>query len=126
MYLIMLCLFWSMLLFDADELIGLSLFIVPLVCAVFLVLLSAAPHTPHDRIEFIKPAGQAPLPTTVGGENNDPPPETESTGETLQNNDDPRDAHPDSGGGIRPDGWEEEPRRLGYDEKCIRQSRGFF
>ena len=116
MYLIMLCLFWSLLLFDADELIGLSRFIVPLVCAVFLVLLSAAPHTPHDRIEFIKPAGQAPLPTTVGGENNDPPPETESTGETLQNNDDPRDAHPDSDGGIRPDGWEEDgfevPRQI--------------
>ena len=116
MYLIMLCLFWSMLLFDADELIGPSLFIVPLICCIFLSLLAAIPHTAHARIEFARPAGQAAAPTTVGGENNDPPPETESTGETFLNNDDPEDAHPDAEGEMRPDGWDENgleiPRRI--------------
>lgn len=116
MYLVMLCLFWSMLLFDADELIGPSLFIVPLICCIFLSLLAAIPHTAHARIEFARPAGQAAAPTTVGGENSDPPPETESTGETLLNNDDPEDAHPDAEGEMRPDGWDENgleiPRRI--------------
>ena len=104
MYLIMLCLLWSMLLFDADELNGPSLFAVPLVCAVFLIILAAVPHNSHERIELARPAGQAAAPTTVGGENHDPAARTESTGETLPNNDDPRDAHPDADGGIRPDG----------------------
>ena len=107
MYLIMLCLFWSMLLFDADELIGPSVIIVPLFCAVFLVILAAVPHSPHKRIEWARPASQTAAPTTVGGENHDPPAETESTGETLQNNDDPRDAHPDADGETKPDRWEE-------------------
>ena len=107
MYLIMLCLFWSMLMFDADELIGPSLFIVPLFCFLFLVLLAAVPHRSHDRFEFVKPAGQSAAPTTVGGENHDPPAETESTGETEPNNDDPRDAHPDAEGEMRPDGRDE-------------------
>lgn len=66
MYLIMLCLFWSMLLFDADELIGPSVIIVPLFCAVFLVILAAVPHSPHKRIEWARPAGQTAAPTTVG------------------------------------------------------------
>ena len=104
MYLIMLCLFWSMLMFDADELIGPSLFIVPLFCCLFLILLAAVPHRAHDRIELVKPAGQTAAPTTVGGENHDPPAETESTGETVPNNDDPRDAHPDAEGEMRPGG----------------------
>ena len=73
MYLIMLCLFWSMLLFDADELIGPSVIIVPLFCAVFLVILAAVPHSLHKRIEWARPAGQTAAPTTVGGENHDPP-----------------------------------------------------
>jgi hypothetical protein len=107
MYLIMLCLFWSMLLFDADELIGPSVIIVPLFCAVFLVILAAVPHSPHKRIEWARPAGQTAAPTTVGGENHDPPAETESTGETLQNDDDPRDAHPDADGETKLDRWEE-------------------
>ena len=107
MYLIMLCLFWSMLMFDADELMGPSLFIVPLITGIFLILLAAVPHSAHERIEFARPVGQAPVPVTVGGENHDPVKETESTGETLQNNDDPRDAHPDSEGEIRPNGWAE-------------------
>ena len=107
MYLIMLCLFWSMLLFDADELIGPSVIIVPLFCAVFLIILAAVPHNPHKRIEWARPVGQTAAPTTVGGENNDPPAETESTGETLQNNDDPRDAHPDVDGETKPGRWEE-------------------
>lgn len=115
MYLIMLCLFWSMLLFDADELIGPSLIIVPLICCIFLIILSAVPHSPHERIELVRPAGQTAAPTTVGGENHDPA-RAESTGETLQNNDDPRDAHPDAEGDIKPDRWEENgleiPRRI--------------
>ncbi len=116
MYLIMLCLFWSLLMFDADELIGPSLFIVPVICCSFLVLLAAVPHSAHERMELVRPAGLAPAPTTVGGENNDPVPETESTGETLDNNDDPRDAHPDGESEMRPGGWDDNgleiPRRI--------------
>ena len=116
MYLIMLCLFWSMLLFDADELMGPSLIIAPLLCCIFLIILAAVPHSPHERIELVRPAGQTAAPTTVGGENHDPAAETESTGETLQNNDDPRDAHPDAEGDIKPDKWGENgleiPRRI--------------
>lgn len=116
MYIIMLCLFWSMLLFDADELIGPSLIIVPLFCCAFLIILAAVPHSSHARIEFARPAGQSAAPSAVGGENHDPAAETESIKETLPNNDDPRNAHPDAEGDINPDRWEENgmevPKRI--------------
>ena len=116
MYIIMLCLFWSMLLFDADELIGPSLIIVPLFCCAFLIILAAVPHSSHARIEFARPAGQSAAPSAVGGENHDPAAETESIKETLPNNDDPRNAHPDAEGDISPDRWEENgmevPKRI--------------
>lgn len=104
-YLAMLCLFWAMLLFDADELIGPSLIIMPLACAVFLgVLAVGVPHTPHDPIDFTRPMGTAAAPTTVGGENNDPVTETESDGNTLPNQDDPEDADPGGESEWRPQG----------------------
>lgn len=117
MYLAMLCLFWAMLLFDADELWGPSLVVMPVIFALFLGFLAAGiPHSPHEPFDFSRPQGAAAAPTTVTGENHDPVSETESTGETLENHDDPEDAHPDGESEFRPDGRDEDgmeiPRQL--------------
>ena len=116
LYLLMLCLLWGMLFFDADELNGTSIIIMPLVYGLLLAVLAVGPHMPHEQIDFTRPMGEAAVPTTVGGENHDPISETIDTGETQENHDRPEDAHPGGESDILPDGQDENgaqiPRRL--------------